>query len=463
MHTILESIFRIVRTERQKYAQSTTKHSQSTSSSRLKNAASALQIVVKAVGDRLKQKTASAVLDHIIDILPQSDGGFCSPVQMEYLKSLNVLLSHGPRSEHFRPKQWQSYVDFLLKHLNSGMSNGADNEATSTSFGQSTSTRNTTSMSVRLSQSSTTRSQQKSQHANYEDLAMEGMLTALKYMTAISNAPILTRIGEIFDNVIHWLERMKRSEQTALEILNDVLPTALSEDIALAAGTFDMVCRIVRQRGLWSKKFMMLRPSILAMMILCHGLLLNTTQSPPLIPLSSLESLLDLMRTEYESMTRSEFEITTERERLQIEDIGFSQPTSRTWFSLGGIELVSEAQRVNNTWFTLCIMACLARGIALKRNIIEHTDNDEGVHKRRKLLNNLNELFSAATSTDSPNQLVSLQLALFIIDQEKTLSETMVTYLSEIQFTELEDEPVIASWICLVFARYLTPVLELID
>ncbi|KAJ6781431.1 hypothetical protein PWT90_08113 [Aphanocladium album] len=122
-HDIFEALFKTVLEQKPKYFdRKTTKPAEA----RLNKCAKAVRAAAARGVSKLKQKTLSAIIDHITQVLPGPDG-FVRPLANDYVKALTELLRPA-NVEFFSRKDgqlWQTCVDFFLDIISSIPQNGA--------------------------------------------------------------------------------------------------------------------------------------------------------------------------------------------------------------------------------------------------------------------------------------------------------------------------------------------------
>lgn len=379
------------------------------------------------------------------------------PVQIHYLKTFRVLLTYAPRREHLRPKQWHAYVDFAVDNIAHTLFRDVDGNDPSQSLRQDRGSTPATSMSLRLSQSTAGRVTRQSSEQQLDESLLEDLLAILAQLTGTTNAPIISRLHQIADLVFNWLDSfsksrrlISRSEEFVVETLNNILPTALVEDVVLSGSLISTVIQTVLQRELWSPKTRRseyLRECLLATWTFGRALFLNTTSDPPLIAMHLMEQLFETMRSDYQK--------TPDRERLQIDDVVFRYDASQSPLSVDNVELASDNPRVINIWSSLYTMACLLTGIMKKRSKPDRNSIESIGSKRRKLEDPIDDILKVATGTPGQGQLVALHVGLFVMNEEHALTDGAMDHLSHLNLTDLEDEPSVASWTCLLLARYV--------
>ncbi|KAM0740029.1 hypothetical protein ACQRIT_005213 [Beauveria bassiana] len=112
-HDIFEALFKMVLEQKPKYFD---KKTSKPAEIRLNKCARAVRAAASRGALKLKQKTLSAIIDHITQILPGPGNAFVRPLLGDYLKALTELL-RAANVEYFSRKDgqlWQICVEFFL-------------------------------------------------------------------------------------------------------------------------------------------------------------------------------------------------------------------------------------------------------------------------------------------------------------------------------------------------------------
>ncbi|OAA53408.1 Ataxia-Telangiectasia Mutated [Cordyceps fumosorosea ARSEF 2679] len=118
-HDIFEALFKTVLEQKPKYFD---KKTSKPAELRLNKCARAVRAAASRGAAKLKQKTLSAIIDHITQVLPGPGDVFVRPLLNDYVKALTELLSRAANVEYFSRKDgrlWQICVDFFLDIISS--------------------------------------------------------------------------------------------------------------------------------------------------------------------------------------------------------------------------------------------------------------------------------------------------------------------------------------------------------
>lgn len=406
--------------------------------SRLEVAAAALRLTVEVVTAQIRFKTAVSVLDHIIDTLPTADGSFCEPLQNDYLKSFKVILDHAPHGEHLRRKQWQNYVDFALSALSLGLEDDGLGDGVASSREIDSTSRNGRHLTVRVSQRSS-RSSGKEAVPNAEDIG-----SALKSLTGLTNAPIMSRAAAIAETMLAFLNAAARAQDIAFEILNNVIFMSLTDDVAFTQTLVHRLVPIMRRS--WSDKSILLREQMLVALFACRFFFLASSETWPLVDLPSFEPLLTTMISEYR--TRSE------RDILHFDDMQPVSTGEASPLQLKQFKPLRNSARAMTGWMTLSVIACLVMGLSRRaRPTISAGSAEEMPRKRKKVQSPFEETLHLASAGVGQEKVAALQIVLFIFDQPQSISHEEMQEISRLLPDLFHEDSNVQSWAFLVFSR----------
>lgn len=401
-------------------------------------AAAALRLVVQVGAPRIRFKTAISVWDHIVDTLPTADGTLCEPLKNDYLKSFRILLSHAPHGEHMRHKQWQSYVDFALVSLSCDLDSSPVANSFTSSRDTSLASRNGQHLSVRLSQRSG--GGVGKEVASYND----DIIAALKHLTAVPNAPIMSRAPAIVETIQDFLNVAARAQEEAFETLNNIIFVSLTEDVVFTQTLVSGLIPIMRR--LWSTRSIILREQMLTALFTCRFLFLAENDTWPSIESTKLGLLLNTILSEYR--TRNE------RDLLHFDNMQPVAPTGSNPLQLTHFKPIRSSAKALSCWMTLSTIACLVLGLSRQTHSINPTNPaEESPRKRQKIQTPLEELLQLAVEGTGQEKLVALQIVLFIFDQPQTTQAAWPQGLLRLLPDLGQEDTAIQTWVYLVLAR----------
>lgn len=225
-HDIFEALFKTVLDQKPKYFdKKTTKAAEL----RLNKSAKALRAAAARGALKLKQKTLSALIDHVTQALPGPDG-FVRPLVNDYVKALTESLRPA-NVEFFSRKDgqlWQICVDFFLSIISSVPQNGSGDQS---SIGRNSPAPSSTPRSTLRSHSGSLLSQKPAELADSEPArdALEGLLR----LVSASNAHILSRYQDVANMAVKILRlplSLGSMQTTAFAVINSILSATQLDD-----------------------------------------------------------------------------------------------------------------------------------------------------------------------------------------------------------------------------------------
>jgi serine-protein kinase ATM len=439
-HHIFELLYRIVSKHRPTFLKSSaSKTTRGTAASRLEVAAAALRLTVEAVVSKIKFKTALSVLDHIVDTLPLTDGSLCEPIKHDYLRSFRTVLDYAPHGEHMRPRQWQAYVDFALGCLSTVLEDAADQDHSVGSREPSLAPRNDLSLSLRHSQRSS-RSIGKDQATLAEET-----VSALKSLTAITNARTMTRAKAIAEKLYTFLGIASSGQEDAFATFNNILLLTTAQDVAFTQICVGELTPVIRRLWSQSSRSNALREQMLITLFICRHLFMASKGPWPVLSVDLLEPLLAKLSGDYCSRT--------EKEMMHFEDMQPLLISDNCPLQLKHFKPLRKSSRAVNCWLTLDVVATLMVGLSRRQHQSHSlTDEEELPRKRRKVQTHLSEIVERAITATGPEKLAALQVSLFVLEH-LSANETESLRLERLAPDLLHENSSIQTWTFLVYAR----------
>lgn len=441
LHKTFELLYKIISKQKPVYiralAKPTTKNN---ASSRLQVTAAALRLAVEVLTPVIKFKTALSILDHIVETLPNSDGSYCEPLLNDYLKSFKALMEYAPHCEHMRPKQWQRYADFVLALLSAGLDDLTQTNDEATSRDSRNTSRNGFQISLRLSQRSG-RGKAKDGVSSYAD----ELVAALKNLTAVTNAPIMSRCAAIADTVNECLMAGSRAQEGAFETLNNIIFVSLAEDVNFTRALISSLIPTIRR--LWSHNSALLREQMLITLYSCRYLFISRSNIWPAVESEILEPMLDTMLTDYKSRG--------DRDILLLEDLQLLIPGEYAPLHSEQFLPVRSSARAVSAWVSLSIIACLILGTRKTPRQENATESDavEGPRKRQKIHGPREDILQLAIDGPGQTRLVALQILVFLCEQPADDEDTLPKDLALLLPGLSHEDPIIQSWTYVLFSR----------
>ncbi len=440
-HTIFEAIFFAVRVDRAYYIRQTAQRTKDAAARRLTACANVLRTAVENGTSTITSRTAAAVIDHVTDTLPDVDGGYFSPLRVDYLKCLRTMLEFAPLVEHLRRKQWQSLVDFLLAGINYGSEENALVMSAGTRASENGHSKDSLHLSVRSSQFSTARSRGSETNKSSADL-----VSSLSLLTAATNAPLMTRAGPVMSGVIDFLDHSTASQYDALTAFNNVLSSTMTEDLSLARSAVFGLLPIMRR--VWATKSAPVKDQLMITLILgksvlaCHDIARDTEDDR-----LSLINLYDAIVLDYQRRN--------DRDILSMDEIRFSMTSESQLVGLNGIVPVVENGRALSNWTVVSLIAALATIIdGFRPTITESALLSNGTpKKRRKLTNRVNEVFDQVLTNTGIGRARALQVLVFLLAESDEFPDKVADRFLQLASYILDDDAACSSWAMMLFAE----------
>ncbi|KAM3511034.1 hypothetical protein MY11210_005311 [Beauveria gryllotalpidicola] len=234
-HDIFEALFKMVLEQKPKYFDNKTSKP---AELRLNKCARAVRAAASRGAPKLKQKTLSAIIDHITQVLPGPGDGFVRPLLGDYLKALTALLSRAANVEYFSRKDgqlWQICVEFYLDIISNRISQN-------TSKDQGPNGRNSPAPSTprsTLRSSSGSLLSQKLPEMTDGELARDA-LEGLLCLVAAPNAHILSRYQDIANAALRELRLHNLSlgslQTMSFAIINVIISATQLDNPAYTSG-----------------------------------------------------------------------------------------------------------------------------------------------------------------------------------------------------------------------------------
>ena len=425
-HQIFDALFHFSSVERTSYLEANRVQIKQLSGKRLENCASALRLTVEIGVTRIKEKSVRALLDHVVQVLPVAEDGYCEPLASDYFKCMRKVLEHPAHVEHLSHDLWHKVVNFCV----TGLEHVDDDSGTRISFGSygRTASENANASMHRSSNASGKRSSRTADKASLSSRDAVEIVASLRQLVSVPNAPIQDQynacdaiLGGALTFLVSTKERGPLSKATnarqdAFAIISSVLSRVRHDN---EARTLDLITQLVPLiKELWTSKESTLNQEILICLIyaLDHiPLLLSTNKSFSEI---DVESLVDVL---YEQYSRSPDRDSLNQ--LQISDLNFSlwPPSKDDPFRTGSFLLRTGATRPEMQWTVVQLIARLSasQDRQLRKQKAEQANKEDAESQPKKQMQS-RSLDDFLRRTDVPKiqlRLASLQATVFRISQ----------------------------------------------
>ncbi|KAG9245396.1 hypothetical protein BJ878DRAFT_541328 [Calycina marina] len=460
-HHVYEVAFKITREEMAKLASpQRTKTTLAAAHNRLSACADAIRLAVKAGASKLKKKTVKAVVDHITQTLPQTNGDYFPGLSPSYLKALSHVFEHTPHAERLSPELWTDVVNFclegIIRYVDSASESATSQPRTYSGLGAS-------SGAGSLPQSSFPSGRSQSVPGSISRQDIEDLLKTLLPLVSLSSTSLMSRADEI-SHILLRLLKMNSSivstvHQLGLSILNRVLSScredkcSLVESIALEA--IDLFPKF------WQGKFnandQMLNSVRDETLILFFSVHLHLELSL----LADSEGILSQKLADLLNVFRAEYTRRSERDQIQLEDLdmqdlgGEREPL--TPFTLQVFRLRPHDTRSERNWANLQVIGLLERLVTLgaaRESLIEPPNGSMNEHprKRQKTERHSDHFIDLIRSDNEKERLAGLQTLPFILQFCQLSDRLLKELLLQLSLCISDKRGQIASWALLAIA-----------
>jgi len=459
-HKIYEIVFKVVIDAKQKYASKKPQGAEKI----LSACADIIRVVSRTGSHTLKWKTAKAVIDHIIQTIPERNGSGCylDPLAHHYLQTLSIILENKAISERLKVDIWSDLIDFCLKGIirYTGSSDEESSELSQSFSGH---------RSGHVSDSGARSAGVGGRHVLGIEVSRqnaEDLLRCLVSLVSIPHAPLFEKFEVISNAIMRLLQclgsNVSQLHQLALPIMNAVLSftrmdrTSFTQSIAREL--VPIICRFWQGKAVAKKDEMLnsLRDEMLILFFNVHLHLESSVMDGASSDLSSdLASLLEILKLEYSRRNV--------KDQLQLDDLQMSDLSPETAdtgpFRLNICWLRPHIGRERN-WANLLMIGILERLLRIGEQNKEATEDvdqinahDEPPRKRQRVVQDSDRLLGPLKSNEYKVRLTGLQILPFVLQQTQ-LSVAQIQELVHVLSSCATDKNlIISSWAFLALAR----------
>nr|6SKY_A Chain A, Serine/threonine-protein kinase Tel1 [Thermochaetoides thermophila DSM 1495]6SKY_B Chain B, Serine/threonine-protein kinase Tel1 [Thermochaetoides thermophila DSM 1495]6SKZ_A Chain A, Serine/threonine-protein kinase Tel1 [Thermochaetoides thermophila DSM 1495]6SL0_A Chain A, Serine/threonine-protein kinase Tel1 [Thermochaetoides thermophila DSM 1495]6SL0_B Chain B, Serine/threonine-protein kinase Tel1 [Thermochaetoides thermophila DSM 1495]QGA31134.1 Tel1 [Thermochaetoides thermoph len=447
-HRLFEALFRCTLIEKEAYFNSKKSVKvTAAAAARLERCPEALRLAVRHGVTTIRRKTARAIIDHIVQVLPGPDGAYVMPLLAGYVKVLYEFLDNPASAENIAAlsgEGWEVCVDFCIDVLSRFLELG-DRESGSLSRASPAPGATARSGSVAGTQGS---GEQIGTHVAVD------VLSCLYMLCIAHNAPIQRKADRLPHVVIQLLQlrQMKIGElqKMAFATFNIVFQRMQAEDVALCK---TLVKQVVPLLSHWWQPRALSRDAMLnsirdEMLKTLYGTRLYiqallreaADESFP----QDVEELLDTLWCDY---SRRE-----ERARLQLDDITFTNMLLPPDHPRTGIfSLRPHHTAGEQNWALLENLAILEAAYSKHGQQEQSQQNQQQPEidqprKRRKMSGRQNRVHQKLHSLDPAVRLSALQLIPFLTRHKKPSLEDVAETLEDLSKHVTAKQAIVASW-----------------
>ena len=464
-HTVLESVFRVAKTDKSNYARAS-KSTKTKTEGRLSACAALVRTVVEVGLRKLRYKTVKALVEHIIQTLPTADGGYCEPLASDYFRALATLLEYRAHPEHFLGDDWHEVVDFclqaardLIRHseLNeSGLSSGGRFLNGSRSYRDGFSRSATPSTIGDHGRKSSNNGFQRAADSQLKS-SDDQIVLCLQHLASVPNAPISDRADAILATLIELLQsyhRVSSTQQAAFECINAIMSRIVAINIELPLHTMKKVIPLLRR--FWEPKegAATLNDTLLAFLLYVEMLLPRmVSEDQTRDSNATLQALIEVLRNDYCSRRF--------RGQLQLDDLELLDPcnstSTRVPLSIRALQVRSGGLRAESPWCLIFRSAAITVALENATKALEDpSDGDEVQNsKRQKMEHPMDDILHHVRGSLLPEKLYGLQMLVFIYDRLQFDDGTLQSHLDTLLSCLSESDSSIVSWAMLAMTSYV--------
>jgi ataxia telangiectasia mutated family protein len=428
---------------------------------KLELCANAIFAVVEAGASKFKRNTVEALVAHVIDTIPTSDGDYFKPIAQDYLRSLVALLEQAPVAERLKSNIRIEITEFCLDGLELSIaSNDADAPESFNSFSHGGGTPSLVKSSSGI-KSTPNRSGMVSRQNAEDSLLCQILFLALSSVSNVDFATLERASTTMMRLLQCQTSNVGKLHQVAFSVINLVLLNCSQDHtsfcLSIGRGFLPLMCRWWQGKGVAKDEMLdSVRDEMLITLYRVHLHLeakARETEDEDLH--TNLEELLDTMRTDYSRRP--------DRNQLHLDDVELSD-MSPGWTNVEPFRLNSFGLRPNNNrnaernWATLLAISILEKLVGIKEQKTKNSDDvtdgsDDYPRKRQRVPLFPERLLDSIRSNDPSARLAGLQILPFILQGYdlptsalRDLLELLVGYTSDKRSN-------IASWALLSIAR----------
>lgn len=463
-HTIYDTLFRFITSERSTYMKESRSTRKSASETRLSLGAEVLRLVVEVHVCKLRTKTLKSLLDHILQSLPTPRGNFCKPLSLNYTRCLRIILEFQPHVEHLSNSDWKAIANFCLEAIASlcGITAASGNHD-----GNESPASRTPDASARTSRSGTREPTNSERGAGGDSKGLLEELTGcVRQLTRAPNAPVLDSAQQLLATLIGFLKSTKSvggPQTDAFAAINSVLARTSYESVKTTQGAIQELVPIIKDT--WSTKLSTVRDEMLITLI--HGkshIEALFRQSGNELFRRHIENLLETIQVEYVRRQDS-------KDLLQLDDLRLESSCSRkpgqislktAAFSLrsdiahAGSSRAESSFRPESHWmivFFIAFFATLLDGERAKAEQQWVANERDPKRKRPRLSLFLDDYFRQLSDPYLSGKISALQFITFIVHLAPLDEDRMLNVLDKLIAHVGDEKGTVSAWAMLALAK----------
>jgi serine-protein kinase ATM len=430
-HEVLKEIFEIIRTEKSNHQKS----SRNTDDKFLV-CVDAFRLVVEHGVTAFRRKHSSpAIVNHILQTLPHSDGQFYELLTRPYAKILRTFLEYRPHSDHLSEEQWRELVALCLNGIvakNEELDSDNGTEQAPSTHRNARGSRSATPATGNVSFRPIAARPRLASNVT-GDQAIEDFSAALSILLSIPHLPILTVSEMCIGGLLQFFDdaspvSQAQAQEYILSSLNAFLRLSVTENLELG---FQLVTRVVPNlRRLWSNKL----HTALKDQVLLFLLLGKPLYAQIVLKIESFEAELSRLFNVFflEYCRRREVDI------LHGDDLEFRISSSSRPMSCETFHLRTGVSKSEQAWTQLDVLADIFS--------LVHKDFSTQNDKRRKLENPVFGILDDLLTADKSEKVAYLQFLSFIVLKFKLNDSEQESFVQKLSSIISDDDPQVAYW-----------------
>lgn len=454
-----------MRDERSSYYHSLAKAPKSvkTHAELLRLAANALRHVINSALRTIKTPTVELIVETIIELLPEKDGGFLEYLADDLPKALRALLEYQPHVERMSQDCWDDTVKFCIDSLSDIFSQPAeelqdswDTTVSSRARTPFESTDGASRPSLRGTDSApraTPRgvSSWAKRYTDEQIHSAEDLVQCIYLLVKASNAPVPASADAILNALSAFLQRKTgRGSVAALAAINAILPRIILSKSQLSEHIIRELLPLLK--SLWSDPA--IRDEILITLIYIEAHLrhLVATDSDNVLVLD-VEALVEAIYSDYRRRQETTAHQYLEEDYLCFRKVGGvgvnTHPQSTHTFSMD-----TENVRYESLWATVAIIARLSAVLDDRKRTLSHGQerNDGLATKRHRITYHFEEYLRHVSEPRSSAKRSALQVVAFMVQDVPLDEDQILAILNKLTIIISADNPVHSSWAMITLA-----------
>ena len=463
IQVLYDDLFQVNADERRLYVRENSSKIQKASAAlRLQEGTGTLRALVNATVTFISKKQASSVINHIIQFLPVSTGGYLPPIEVEYLRILRIVLEYQPHVEHLvkssKRNQWKDIAEFCLDGLRD---------------------------SLELSRT-TSPSQARSQRGIISSSSNE-LLGCLRALTAASNAPLAISSHVILKLVLDLLQDATAHSNisvvegftSGIAIVRRILTYFSLSDAVSVLEVLPLV--LITSSRLFTSvtKLTALREEILLMLVMLRPHLEGMTRS------NASDDLLEAVTLICNTLTEDHtVEMTSNKHRLTLDDLDlclWDRPPPRVMpMQCGSFSLRTCSRDVEASWSQISLAAfyhvwldgealedeqtTFDRAPSKQRSNHEDDHADSSRAKRRRVETHFEALIARSTGGGSvAERMRNMQVMAFAMELKAFSASRLCDVASQLLVTSSDKDVLVSTWSLTSLCTYVVFHLLLYD